>query len=722
MKVVHQYDIPHGASRCPSRQHTSNPSLGESNSDLQTQPCAFEAEPYKDPSLVWETSDQANWWDGVSPGNRTGPEGDSPLEPHQVADAQELSLGMAWDDAGQEQRGLAYVRLAATSDDETLREVVSDYLQEGSRQMSLTRWVHRLTEQLTTASGGDSVSLQASLETATRAVAGSRVKLAEALSRVTEAGDAWYREDPGADVLAAAQPYIDEGRSDFGELLRERRSRVAASSLDAQLEGLQVVDAAAWAELELTISQLPDTASPGARRLLQLAADRGVTLEPQVREALYDQLRRMGYLLPDPTGVLTTEEVEFALAEHIRERDGDFEALRERTDAANAPLTIGVIDVGFEVLDATLVDTMWVNEAELPYDFIDNDGNGWVDDRHGYQLDKASNDLHGVHERWHGTHVSGIATMGLGDEVDLMTIAAMLFGFTTSAGGGLTEIPDAIDYAVANGARIINLSIGGHDLDARVRQTIAAHPDVLFVNSAGNKRQQKTGGFGAEELDNLVCVGASGVDGRRLATSNYGAPLVSVAARAEFNASDAEDFRFAGQTSQASPHVANIAAKCLLLNPELTPGEIKQILIDTCDEEASWSEVTPEVESTVDPVLRSLVANTRRIETAVRYLLRADEPAALLRELEPDRVEELLAALDPEVAAEIRATREPLPARPIPGAESRGNVSAGKAMRLAALIGLVRGGQTPLAAADQLQLSSEHTAVLFPMLDTYVRT
>jgi len=69
------------------------------------------------------------------------------------------------------------------------------------------------------------------------------------------------------------------------------------------------------------------------------------------------------------------------------------------------PIVIAVIDEGFDLDHAELIDNLWVNEGEIPENGIDDDGNGKVDDFHGWNLDANSDDLS---EARHGTEVVGI--------------------------------------------------------------------------------------------------------------------------------------------------------------------------------------------------------------------------------------------------------------------------------------------------------------------------
>ena len=66
---------------------------------------------------------------------------------------------------------------------------------------------------------------------------------------------------------------------------------------------------------------------------------------------------------------------------------------------------VAVVDTGVDYLHPDLAANMWSNPGEIAGDGIDNDGNGYVDDVHGY--DFANGDGDPMDDHFHGTHVAG---------------------------------------------------------------------------------------------------------------------------------------------------------------------------------------------------------------------------------------------------------------------------------------------------------------------------
>lgn len=74
---------------------------------------------------------------------------------------------------------------------------------------------------------------------------------------------------------------------------------------------------------------------------------------------------------------------------------------------AGDTIVVAVIDRGLDYLHADLSANLWQNNGEIPGDFLDNDGNGYVDDFRGWNV-MLQNDQIGGQSASHGTPVCGI--------------------------------------------------------------------------------------------------------------------------------------------------------------------------------------------------------------------------------------------------------------------------------------------------------------------------
>lgn len=167
------------------------------------------------------------------------------------------------------------------------------------------------------------------------------------------------------------------------------------------------------------------------------------------------------------------------------------------------------------------------------------------------------------------------------------------------------DIATAIRYAVDNGAKILNLSLGKYTSpDAQMVSNAiayAAKKDVLVIQAAGNNRLDidtvayyPTGRDAKGKVfDNFIRVGASNMRGTLSALSNYGAEKVDFLAPGERIASVFMNDKYALSqgTSVAAPIVSAVAAMLKSCFPKLKAKTIKKILKDS---------VNPDTDGVID--------------------------------------------------------------------------------------------------------------------------
>ncbi|MGK2955438.1 MAG: S8 family serine peptidase [Solirubrobacterales bacterium] len=227
----------------------------------------------------------------------------------------------------------------------------------------------------------------------------------------------------------------------------------------------------------------------------------------------------------------------------------DIDALNGWDLGKSSPdVVTAVIDTGVALDQPDLSAQIWHNPGEIPNN-IDDDENGLADDLNGW--DFIAGDEDPTDGDGHGTHVSGIigatgdngiGVSGVSQDAKLMPLRAC------GAGGGcsVSAIIDAIGYAGAMGARVVNMSFGGSTFSQAQRDAIANAPETLFVASAGNEGNDAPN-FGNNEtipkypcqadqvasqpaLANLICVASSNQFDLKAPSSNFGASSVDLAA------------------------------------------------------------------------------------------------------------------------------------------------------------------------------------------------
>lgn len=245
---------------------------------------------------------------------------------------------------------------------------------------------------------------------------------------------------------------------------------------------------------------------------------------------------------------------------------------------------IAVIDGGVDVEHEDLRDKIWDNPGEIAGNNADDDGNGFIDDVHGWDFVEGRSTAI-AHN--HGTHVAGIAAAGSNNGVGIAGVdwsaRIMSVRVLTSFGiGGEENIIRGIDYAVAEGADIINLSLVGRPslaLLAAIENAYAA--GVVVVAAAGNSGVATD--FStvypvcAERAGVNMVLGVAALDdkGKPALFSNYGR-CVDVAAPGKRIVSTVVGGRYKTMsgTSMSAPFAAGVAGLYLALNPGASPADV----------------------------------------------------------------------------------------------------------------------------------------------------
>jgi subtilisin family serine protease len=277
--------------------------------------------------------------------------------------------------------------------------------------------------------------------------------------------------------------------------------------------------------------------------------------------------------------------------------DADIDALEAWASTTGSPqVYIAVldegIDIGHEDLGADPSGPIWTNPYEVR-DGIDNDGNGYVDDLHGFDFAANDNSLYDGHAGdlsidAHGTHVAGTIGARVNNGVgvaglnwDVRIIPAK---FLTPAGGTTDAAVRGIDYIVdlkrRHGLNIvaINASWGGGGFSQALLEAIAraGRADILFIAAAGNGGDDKLGddndrapeypaSYDTTALagyDSVISVAATGLSDELTAFSNYGSSHVDLAAPGAYilSTTPQNGYRYFNGTSMATPHVTGAAA------------------------------------------------------------------------------------------------------------------------------------------------------------------
>ncbi len=190
----------------------------------------------------------------------------------------------------------------------------------------------------------------------------------------------------------------------------------------------------------------------------------------------------------------------------------------------------------------------------------------------------------------HGTHVAGTVAalnnttgvLGVAYNADLYAVKVL----SASGSGTLSGIAQGIEWSIANGMNVINMSLGGSSGSSALQQACdnAYARGIVVIAAAGNsgsKGKQNTIGYPAR-YSSVIAVGAVDSNNNRASFSSVGnelevmAPGVSVLSTTPGN-----NYAAFNGTSMASPHVAGAAALIKAKYPSMTNVQIRERLKNT---------------------------------------------------------------------------------------------------------------------------------------------
>nr|WP_202886235.1 S8 family serine peptidase [Kribbella sandramycini] len=360
-------------------------------------------------------------------------------------------------------------------------------------------------------------------------------------------------------VPASAYPLLTAGRLDrrlfnLTELVAQGYDDAATQQLPLIVTGPAPKTAAVRRTLSSVGSSAISVAKSDAKSFWQSAADQGkIWLDGRTRATLDRSTKQIGA----PT------------------------AWRSGYDGRG--VKVAVLDTGYDVAHPDLAPQVVGSQSFIP--------NETVQDKHG-----------------HGTHtasvVAGLGTASAGKRKGVAPGADLLIGkvLDDAGNGSDSEAIAGMEWAVAQGAKVVNMSLGGWPTDgtdpmSQAVDRLAKSSGALFVVAAGNAGAEETVGTPGAATEALT-VGAVDRDDSLAKYSSRGPRLGDGAIKPEVTAPGTEiaAARAAGTTgghvldrfyttmsgtSMATPHVAGAAAILAQRHPEWTGAQLKAALTTT---------------------------------------------------------------------------------------------------------------------------------------------
>lgn len=281
-----------------------------------------------------------------------------------------------------------------------------------------------------------------------------------------------------------------------------------------------------------------------------------------------------------------------------------------------APIvTVAVLDSGVDLRHPDLRDRIWTNSGEIPGNGIDDDHDGYVDDVHGWDFvsgdadpDPDVKEGYQTEDVDHGTLVAGIIGAAGGNAQGLTgaawNVRLMPLRVLDSQGnGGTQQVVDAVKYATAKGAKIINISFTGSGYSDALADALRKAHDagVLIVASAGNEGDTERGGdlntYPAYPVcyrgahDERIVLGVASLDrsGAKSSFSSYGSYCIGISAPGEnFYATQAYRPAVKGfeepygggwfGSSLSAPLVSGVAALLVSMDPSMSADQLMSYL------------------------------------------------------------------------------------------------------------------------------------------------
>jgi len=169
------------------------------------------------------------------------------------------------------------------------------------------------------------------------------------------------------------------------------------------------------------------------------------------------------------------------------------------------------------------------------------------------------------------------------------------------------KVLKAFEYAKTNGAKVISCSWGTEDVSeilvSELKKMYDAGITVLFASGNDGKTLDEANLNDESEVEWVIGVGASGENNDVTSYSNYGKNLDIIAPGGDTRESSgliglddmgengqtnqanlvSNNYSFTDGTSFATPISAGVVALMYGVNPNITPKEVKEILIKTAD-------------------------------------------------------------------------------------------------------------------------------------------
>ena len=280
-------------------------------------------------------------------------------------------------------------------------------------------------------------------------------------------------------------------------------------------------------------------------------------------------------------------------------------------EKGNSNIIIGISDSGVDQDHDDIKSNLAVNTGEIPYDNVDNDNNGYVDDYSGYNFahifDGVNQNVTINEEDTHGLQVAGLASAATDNNKGIAGVGfnSKIFPIKIIEDGSLVYAYPSIIYAATRGVKVLNLSWGSPKSPSDIDQLVidyAIARDVAIVASAGNVGSGNSNTYSTfypANYKGVLGVGEVTATGQLTPESILGVGT-RLMAPGEGNFTTESNSTYAvcyGGSSFSSPVVAGAVALARAKYPELDPIQTIEFVRQCADtfltQENKYYKLTP---------------------------------------------------------------------------------------------------------------------------------
>lgn len=257
----------------------------------------------------------------------------------------------------------------------------------------------------------------------------------------------------------------------------------------------------------------------------------------------------------------------------------------------NKSVVVAIVDNAIQTNHPDLAANIWVNPGEIANNGVDDDNNGFIDDINGFDVADNDNNPNPPDTSFsHGTHVSGCAAAITNNTIGVASVGSglsiMAVKVTPNSSNPLAIVfgYEGVQYAIAAGANVINMSWGSYAYSATAQNIMnAAHnKGIILVAAAGN--DSSSSATYPAGYNHVIGIASAKKKDLKAKTSNYGSSIDVVAPGAViYSTLPGGKYGSLSGTSMACPVAAGLCGLLLSINPNLSPDALENCLKSSAD-------------------------------------------------------------------------------------------------------------------------------------------